>query len=141
MQNRSLKWINKEKSQNKIFMFPWFWGPSRILKCFLGLGHGGRQDFSRGETLQKNFKKLSKSFENIFKKFKHGTKIFWTFLKIFLRKMLIMHYFTIAFSQFNKAWGQVLGVWTKNIICRKSLRKFSQIFKNFLMKIAKNALI
>ena len=47
-----------------------------------------------------------------------------------------MHYFSIVFSQFNKAWGQFLRVWRKNAIFRKFLRKFSKIFKKIIKKIA-----
>ena len=113
-----------ERSQN------FFWGGTlfqKILKKF-------------SKNIQKTFKKIQKIFKNtqkISKNFKKYSTDFRKFLKIFLRKMLKMHYFSIVFSQFNKARGQFLRVWTKNATCRKFLRKF---WKNFLKKIVKNAL-
>ena len=87
--------------------------------------HGRSQDFFRGggTLFQKKFQKILRKF-----------------LTIFLRKLLKMHYFSLVFSQFKKAWGNFLRVWTKNAICRKFLRKFSKSFKMFLEKIAKNEL-
>ena len=42
-----------------------------------------------------------------------------------------------VFSQFNKACGQVLRLWTKNAIYRKVVRGFSTIFKSFLRILLK----
>ena len=96
------------------------------------LAHGRSRDFfvGGGTQFKKFFKKYSKRFQSNFKNFR-------TILKIFVRKILKLHYFSIGFSQANKARGQFLSVWTKNAICRKWLSIFSKIFKNFLKKIAK----
>ena len=94
--------------------------------------------FFVGEHIFKKFvKKFSKNFQKIFKNFQKNSKNFRKFLKFFLRKLLKMYYFSISFSQVNKAGGQFLRVWTKNASCRNFLRKFWKFPKVCLRKLWK----
>ena len=47
-----------------------------------------------------------------------------------------MHYLSPFFKRFNKACVILSRVWMNNTICRR----FEKIFKNYLLKIDKNAL-
>ena len=86
--------------------------------------YGRSQDFFGGLF----FKNIQKNFQKIFKKF---LKI----SKNFLKKIAKMHYLSIVYTQFNRAWVQFLRFWTKKAICRKFLRKFSKVFLRKLLKM------
>ena len=90
------------------------------------LNHGRTQDFfsGGGGHFQKISQKIFKKSKNIQKIIKKYSKIFKNFLKL-----LKTHYFSIVFSQFNKARGQFLCVWTKNAIYRKFLKNFNSFLK------------
>ena len=77
---------------------------------------------------------MSKNLQKFFKKFQI---IFRNILKFFFRTFLNIHYFSIGFSKCNNAPRDFLRVWTKSAICRKFMRKFSNISKRFHKKIAK----
>ena len=107
-----------------------------VARIFFGGGNTFSKKFSK--NIQQIFKKYSKkilknskNFKNIQKIFQKFSKKFRKFLIIFLRKLLKMDYFSLVFSQLNKARGQFLRVWMKSAICRKFLRKFSKIFSKF----------
>ena len=78
----------------------------------------------RGNTFSKDFSKNSQNIEKILKKF---SKNFGKFLKIFLGKLLKMHYFSIVFSQFNKARGH-FGAFGRKRSWQKIFEKF---FENY----------
>ena len=87
------------------------------------------------QNIFKNFQKIqkiSKIFKKYSKNFKKISKIFRIFLQIFLRKLLKIRYFSIIFSKFIMARCQFLRVWTKNAISKKTLSKFSEIFRKIV---------
>ena len=91
------------------------------------------------------FPKISQIQHSIFARLdekRHYLKeILEKIFKMFLKKIAKMHYFSILFTKFHKAIIPFLRVWTKNdASSKKFLRKFSKILKNFVQKIAKNAL-
>ena len=118
------------KNTPQISIFPKFWGSNLLF----GLVSWGFQ------LMLLMFYRTSTSFHGHSQDFFGGGGTFRKFFKNFLRKLRKMHYFSKFFKKFNKPCVKFLRVWTKNANCWDLLRKFSNIFKVFLKKIAKSAL-